>query len=354
MYSLDCLNIYLGWQCNLHCRHCWVSADNAENQNSERIDVSLIMEGIKEAVSLGLKIIKISGGEPFLYPDDMCKIIELANSFNLDINIESNGTIFQEKVISLLDPGKTYLNVSLDGYESNIHNEMRGNQDAFQKTIRGIELLQRKDLPFGVTYTIHDGNVKNIDSMIDFLRNMSVAELKLNPIMAIGRARKGEQKFPFLLTLENLIEVYEKYNNYRRNSVHVSIMVSPCFIKPHQIITGQKQICACNYLNMLSILPDGRIGLCGEAKDIKEFCFGNIHEESIKAIWKNSKNLKRMRKETENIEGVCGECNYNKVCRGGCRIAAYLYGTKLNSPNPVADTYFEKHGCLPFKSIKGK
>ncbi len=354
MYSLDCLNIYLGWQCNLHCKHCWVSADNTEAQGLKRVDISLILESIKEAIPLGLKMIKISGGEPFLFPEDMYRIIELANGFGLDVNIESNGTIFQENVIELLDPEKSYINVSLDGYEENVHNEMRGNQEAFQKTVQGLAFLQKRGLSFGVTYTIHDGNVEKIDSMIDFLGNKAVAELKLNPILAIGRARKEAREFPFLLTLENLVEVYEKYNNYKKNGVHVRIMVSPCFIKPFQMLTGQKQVCACNYVSMLSILPDGKVGLCGEAKDIEEFCFGNICEDTIRTIWNNSGNLNKMREETEDIQGVCRECNYNRICRGGCRIAAYLYGNTINSPNPVADTYYKKNGCLPYKSARGK
>lgn len=350
MYSLDCLNIYLGWMCNLHCRHCWVCADDVEKKEKNRIDMVHILRGIEEAVSLGLKILKISGGEPFLYLEDMCEIISYANHYKLEVNIETNGTILKEEVLKLLNPEKSYINISLDGHDEYSHNKMRGNNKAFQNTLNGIDLIQRRGLSFGITHSIHDGNIRNIDLMIDFLDKMSVRELKLNPIMAIGRAQNEKLKAPVLLNLENLIYVYDKYNNYNKGKVHVNIMVPPCFVKPYEMLIGKKEICRCNYLNMLSILPDGSIGLCGEAKDIKAFQFGNLEYESLGAIWNDSKNLKEMRKKADNLVGVCSKCKYNTMCKGGCRIIAYVYGNEVEASNPIADIYYKKYGYLPWNS----
>lgn len=347
MYSLESLNIYLGWQCNLHCKHCWVSAGDGSKAEQPHLDVEYVLKGIEEAIPLGLKLIKLSGGEPFLYADDMVRIINCANDLNLEINIESNGTVIREEVLKFLKPDKTYVNISLDGHMAQLHNEIRGDEHAFEKTLSGIEKLQESGLSFGITHTIHDGNVKDIDLMIDFLESKSVRELKLNPIMAIGRAKTEEQEFPFLLNLENMVHVFEKYNGYRKGCVHVSTMVPFCFVKPYELVTGKKEIFSCSYLNILSILPDGSVGLCGEAKEIGAFQFGNIKNESIRAIWNDSKTLNAMREKVEKIEGICGSCRYNTRCKGGCRIMAYMYGNTVNAPNPIADVYYKKYGCLP-------
>lgn len=344
MYNLECLNIYLGWACNLHCKHCWVSADNNEH---EKIDVSLVLQIIEEAALLGLELIKISGGEPFLYPEDMTQIINCANRLDLNVNIESNGTIICESVLKLFNPQKTYINISLDGYDADSHNEIRGRTDAFQRTLTGIKQVQTAGIPFGIIHTIHDGNVQGIDSLIGLLNEISVNELKLNPVMTIGRARRDEQKYPYLLGVDNMVHVFEQYNNCIKDNVHVSMMVPPCFIKPYQIITHKKDVRTCGYLNMLSILPDGSVGLCGEAKDLEIFQFGNIRDSSIRIIWNDSKNLQTLRKETEKIGGVCSKCNYMAMCKGGCRIAAYISGNEVGASNPIAEVYYKEHGNFP-------
>lgn len=347
MCILECLNIYLGWKCNLQCRHCWVSADS---KSVDKVETSLIINSIKEAIPLGLKIVKLSGGEPFLYPEDMCQIIDLANAVGLDINIESNGTQVKKEVLDRINPEKAYINISLDGHNNEIHNKMRRNNQAFENTMKGIEIIQQKGIPFGITHTISDKNVDDIDSMLVLLRSIGVNEMKLNPIMTVGRA-ENNNKFPYLLSLDNFFKVFDKYNDCTINGVHVSTIVPPCFVKPHQLYSRKKKLCTCNYLNMLSILPNGNIGLCGEAKDIEEFCFGNIYQDSLINIWNSSKKLSQLRKNIENIEGVCGKCSYKSICIGGCRIAAYLYEKKLNSPNPIADIYFKNNGRLPYKVI---
>lgn len=58
---------------------------------------------------------------------------------------------------------------------------------------------------------------------------------------------------------------------------------------------------------------------------------GNIREQRLVDIWRNSPVLKRIR--NRDIFKGCGECKYKYIC-GGCRARAYAYFNDLQGPDP--------------------
>ena len=95
------------------------------------------------------------------------------------------------------------------------------------------------------------------------------------------------------------------------------------------------------------------VGLCGEAKEIDAFKFGNIKNESIVNIWNHGQNLNQFRESiNEGLNGICGRCNYQKSCMGGCRIASYLLNGIINDSNPFAEAYYSVNKRLPYLKFK--
>ncbi len=349
-YSLNYLFLYLTWRCNLCCRHCWVSANS---QSDEVIKKEIITQAIEESATLGVKTIKISGGEPFLYPELVSEVARLCGKYSLGLNIESNGTLINQEVLAEFKGIPVYINISLDSFDKDIHNSFRGDKNAFERTMHGIVLLQKQNIPFGITHTITEDNIAQLDELIYFLSIHNVSSLKLNPILKIGRATDVDDEFPYLLSVETYENIVKKYHCNEKNGVYVTTMVTPCFLSIPEMLTGKKRLYSCNFLNQLSILPDGRAGLCGEAKDIDPFIFGNINTQTIQEIWNESDSLNAFRYSMKKgMEGICGKCTFSDMCNGGCRIASYLHGRKYNSANPMADAYFSKHGSFPYR--KGK
>jgi len=59
---------------------------------------------------------------------------------------------------------------------------------------------------------------------------------------------------------------------------------------------------------------------------------GNILKEQLSDIWRNSKDLARMRDST-GLEGKCGLCGYKNIC-GGCRARAYAAAGNYMAEEP--------------------
>lgn len=350
--SLNRLLLYLTWDCNLRCRHCWVSASHTQR---EIMDIHILKQSIVEGVKNGLKMVKLSGGEPFLCPSLIHETIQLCREYNLDLNIETNGTLISKDILLEIGDLPIYINISIDSDDEQIHNDIRGSKDAYTQAFKGMELLHEYGISFGVTHTICNENLHRIDKLIEVLSNYNVKSLKLNPIMTIGRAKSDIMNSPYLLEIDYFDLLVRKYHCNTIKGVFVSTMVPPCFLTTPEIIIGKKVPFNCGYLNQLGILPNGQVGLCGEAKDFSEFIFGDLRRNSLSDIWNNSVNLNKMRSDVNmGMDGICNKCGYHQMCLGGCRIAANLYRKGYNTPHPFADQYSKLHNSLPYMKNKAK
>ena len=349
MYSLEKLYLYPSWKCNLQCKHCWVSSGP---KYSEILELEYVNKAISEAVEFGLKLIKLSGGEPTLLLDYINTVTELCRKHQVALSIETNGTLITEKIAEAISRANSYVNVSLDSFTEKNHNSFRCSDVAYKDTLKGIKILQKHSIPVGITYSITHYCEAEIDSMIQLLSYEGITDLKINPILRVGRAQDEIIQFPYTLNTTDFEKLVQNYHGKSKNNVVIKTMVPPCFLPPTDIISGKKLPIVCNYLTQLSVLPDGTVGLCGEAKDIKAFQFGNIKKQALRDIWENSHVLNLLRNDIpNNIVGVCGFCKYKNNCLGGCRVAAFIDSKSHNGSNPYALDYYSMHGKLPYHQV---
>lgn len=150
-------------RCNLNCSYCYFF--NLEDQNYKKHPPFISMETVydiaqflkrSKAVCPKLSTIRIDlhGGEPMLQPkkqfDSMCTILreELSDCYELQIAMQSNGTLVSESWIELLKKHDVSVGISLDGpKEINDHFRVdhRGN-GSYDSVIQGLKLLQQSDM----------------------------------------------------------------------------------------------------------------------------------------------------------------------------------------------------------------
>ena len=353
--DLNYLFLYLGWKCNLNCEHCWVPKDSYDTSSilsEEKIDE--ILDFIKRKK---IPNIKISGGEPLIYKDTISVIIKFAQENGINVSIETNGTLLDKDFIKDHLYEKLHYSVSLDSANPQEYDRFRGMTGAFFKTHEAIKSLVKYDVNFNITYSTYDGDETKINHIIEFAKRNSISNIKINPVIKMGRAENYDQSdYVTTISPERILELYTKYCIRPMDGVVVSIMVPPAlsgiyFLKD----IAQKcpeNICAnCPTLNLLSILPNGDVGLCAEAYRSSLLKFGNINETTLDEIW-NSDCLNDFRNQIlHNLQGVCGECLMKEICWGGCRALAIKKYGSVNSPNPFCED-FNKRGRFIFKKSK--
>jgi radical SAM protein with 4Fe4S-binding SPASM domain len=82
-------------------------------------------------------------------------------------------------------------------------------------------------------------------------------------------------------------------------------------------------------VNSVFIDSIGNVKGCGSLYDDK-FIEGNLMQNSLSDIWNDNKKFSYNRKfNTDNLTGVCKECDVSSICKGGCRSSNYFMTNSL-------------------------
>ena len=95
--------IQLTERCNLHCEHCFVSAENqGEMMDFDKFKKQIIPQLVKNNV----KKVTLTGGEPFVYPKLM-DVIRLLMDENIEISLCTNATLITKEFVQQIQNYKS-------------------------------------------------------------------------------------------------------------------------------------------------------------------------------------------------------------------------------------------------------
>ena len=358
-YLLKNLYIYLSWNCNLSCKHCWVNYKNEQTINKV-ISYEIIEKSILESIKLGLKNVKISGGEPLLYKKILKKIITLNTENNIFTSIETNGLLLDEDFTQFCVDKKVLICLSLDSTDEKTHNIQRNNSIAFNSTINALNLLDKYDVPYNVTMSTFTASDSEILKMKDLLSSHKARGLKINIIVKEGNAVDNYYFITdsvFSVSAKRMLEIYQTHC-IRNDGIPTYIMVPYPYSGFFKRLSNKYNNCdyvytGCNPLSLLSILPNGDVCLCADGHRNDMFLFGNVINDKIENIWNYSKNLINFRNQIlYQLDGICRDCLAKNICYGGCRVVAYSQFGKVNAPHPICQE-LENEGLFFLKKRNG-
>nr|WP_281406139.1 radical SAM protein [Mesorhizobium sp. B1-1-7] len=112
------LGIYLTNRCNMRCAHCCV---NSGPQERSRVDLATLLPQFADLANAGaIMAIHVSGGEPFLFPDDIRAIAAIGNLARIPVAVNTNGfwgrQVSKAELLLRSMPGVTQLIFSADTF----------------------------------------------------------------------------------------------------------------------------------------------------------------------------------------------------------------------------------------------
>lgn len=147
--------IDLTYECNLRCIHCYAFLPQ---------DKELKLEDIKNKLdnlaARGCIFFIISGGEPLLRKD-FWQIAQYARKKSFALILRTNGTLITSAVAERIKELKPFqVSITLMGARAKTHDEITGINGSFAKSIRAVELLQKKGIKVLIVNTLIKQNVK--------------------------------------------------------------------------------------------------------------------------------------------------------------------------------------------------
>lgn len=347
---LRSLYIYGTRRCNHHCYHCYQETEFQKSETAsltkDEVPTGQIVNLFDKLIPLGLRSVKLTGGEPFLRSDTP-ELIEAASSRGLSVSIETNGSNITPTVARLLAKTTTQTSISLDGSTAERHDQLRAKKGAFLMATEAIRNIIAAGGYLKVITAVARRNIDDLDNIAMLLSSMGVQGWKINPVNGLGDANHSSAPDDMLNAQEmhSLFSRLMRKNKKERRGLVLFLEGPPAFFDLKQI--AEAGCGTCPFLNIMGLLSDGRISFCGIGYSEENLILGHISRDDVTELWKTSSVLKAVRREIPNsIGGICSRCVFLHSCCGSCRAIAYQQEKSFTSPHPWCSE-LEQAGLFP-------
>ncbi|HFQ81866.1 MAG TPA: GTP 3',8-cyclase MoaA [Desulfobacterales bacterium] len=190
--SINYLRVSITDHCNLRCQYC--TPRDGKTEHANLLSYEEILRVVRLAVGLGIKKVRLTGGEPLVRRGVMPFIQRLAQVDGLrEIRLTTNGVLLEDMLPDLHEAGLEKLNISLDSLRPRRFEEITGSA-CFAKVWRGIEKALEMGFPVIKLNVVAMRGV-NDDEFIDFAR-LSIKQpldIRFIEFMPVGLAGAGQQ-----------------------------------------------------------------------------------------------------------------------------------------------------------------
>jgi GTP 3',8-cyclase len=170
------LRISVTDRCNFRCVYCMpkevYGRDYAFLPRAELLTFEEIERVARVFAELGVRKLRITGGEPLVRRDLERLVAKLAGIGSLDVTLTTNGALLAAKARALADAGLTRVTVSLDSLDDETFRRMNDVDFPVSRVLEGIEAAAAAGLaPIKVNVVVKRGlNDDGIVEMAEFFR----------------------------------------------------------------------------------------------------------------------------------------------------------------------------------------
>ena len=185
--TIDYLRISVTDRCNLRCRYCM--PDGVELTAMERLlTLEEIVTVAECAASLGIRHIKLTGGEPLLRRGLPSLLSMLKAIPGIEkVTLTTNGILLPEMLPDLLRAGLDAVNISLDTTDPECYEEITG-RDALGGALRAVDAAVAAGLRTKVNAVSLDLGEENLRSLIALAKDRPV-DVRFIEMMPIGMGK---------------------------------------------------------------------------------------------------------------------------------------------------------------------
>lgn len=204
------LRIIVSEECNLHCAYCHHEGriDSLAGKSIEYNPDFNLEEVLGEAKRCGFKKIKISGGEPLLYPNVLETCHKFQNDF-LDIGFTTNGTriIDLKDVFERIKGSKLSFNVTLNSLNAEKYRHITQSED-LPHVIEGIEYLIKSGFKVKLNAVITSYNIDDIEALVAYAARKKI-NIKLLDLFSFDQISEEYQHISIAEIKSKLMELYD-------------------------------------------------------------------------------------------------------------------------------------------------
>ncbi|OPA11281.1 GTP 3',8-cyclase MoaA [Bacillus cereus] len=290
-------------RCNFRCTYCMPAEifgpDYAFLKDEFLLTFDEIERLAKLFVNIGVRKIRITGGEPLLRKDLVKLIARLVKIDGLiDIGLTTNAIHLTKQAKALKEAGLHRVNVSLDAIDDDIFKNINGRNINTKPVIKGIIAAKEAGLEVKVNMVVKKGmNDHQVLPMAAYFKEQGIT-LRFIEFMDVGSTNGWN--FDQVVTKRELIEVIHKVYPLEPAEAHYFGEVAKRYryvgtnVEVGFITSVSESFCAS--CTRARISADGKFYTClfaTEGLDVRELLRGNLSDEEllsvIQDVWMNRK-----------------------------------------------------------------
>jgi GTP 3',8-cyclase len=198
------LRVSLLSHCNLGCVYCVAGEEETRERGGRGLGAPELVEIIGRLHRrLGLGTVRLTGGEPLLYPE-LTGLIEGIGSLGIaKLKLTTNGYLLERKAASLKQAGLQSVNISLDAVDEQVFVQM-SRRHSVGRIIRGIDAALDAGLAVKLNAVIMKGmNDAQVLPLLEFAFSRGIT-IRFLEVMAMGHL--FHQAGRYLFTQEEMLQ----------------------------------------------------------------------------------------------------------------------------------------------------
>lgn len=326
--------IYAGFEltpyCNLACKMCYVKETAP---GLPVMDGDAWLDIGRQAAEAGTLVVQLTGGEPMLHPE-FKKIYSGLKAMGMVITMNTNATLIDEEMADFLAANMPRrMNVSLYGPNREVYQQLCGSADAFDKTIRAIELMQARNIPVKINLAPNTINFDHLDEMLAICKKYGLyVEMTTYMFEPIRKTCPGKQGYR--LDPQQMAVAQEKLDRYRmeeKDMIARSIFAYRALeLYDPENMTDELMPLACRAMTSSAwVCWDGRMNGCVNMTKPR----ADIHELGFAGAWEKVKEYG----QTIRVPAKCMECSLRMFCQNCGAIGFHENGTFEKVPQIMCD-----------------
>jgi len=347
--------------CDLACVHCRAAAQPLRHPMELTTDEGKAL--IDQIAAMNVPVFVLTGGDPIKRPD-LFELIAHARKVGVRVSLTPSATplLTREVVRQLKDAGLARLAVSLDGASAETHDAFRGMGGSFARTLDAIRWSNEVGPPVQINTTFSRRNIAEMDDIAEMVESLRIALWSVFFLVPTGRGKLDD-----LLSAEEFEQVFARI--YRLSKT-ASFDIKTTEAQHYRRYMLQQRVAERKAGLLEAPAPEKMADAIGRAprglNDGKGFVFishtgevfpsgfmplsaGNIRRQLLASIYRDSPLFRSLR-DTAQLEGKCGACEFKEIC-GGSRARAYaLTGDPLAEEGCCA--YIPKGYVVPPPAVR--
>lgn len=310
-------------RCDLDCSHC---GSHGPLSDPEVLGAEQMIAIADQIIEVGCKTVVLTGGEP-LVREDWKAIADHLLERDVAVSVVSNGTRFsEEEALWCSSAGLGTIHFSLDGLADR-HDQQRREKRSYETVLSAMRCARERGMSVAIVTTITRAVVDDLEELHRVLQQEGVSHWQVRLAAHHADSALGEDEY---LTPQEVPALVERLVAIAGTSARPRLFAAPSIGYFGQVETDLRGAsspaawrgCTCG-LTWCVIEPDGAVKSCGNSRTVE----GSLLETRLAQLWSDPEAFAASRRfSLEDLAGHCRQCDWARLCRGGCLAVAEQSG----------------------------